>query len=173
MAATNVEGRVEELRVKQRFQSVWTLIADNSKRSRSWRPRGRFMRRPAFRTAIRSGTLRGSYVAPSGQPRVGAILLNYAAAIAVFVAAIDGSPVIVGGMRFVGGVGRVGGMRRVGGMAARIRGIVFLRHTPLISGTLAIVEMSTSGFDAAIHRGVAVAFTSVPRQRLQQNRRHG
>jgi hypothetical protein len=104
---------------------------------------------------------------------VGAILRILAAAIAVYVAAIDGSPVIIGGMRFVDGVGRVGGMRRVGGMAARIRGIVFLRHRPLISGTLAIVEMSTSGFDAAIHLGVTVAFTSVPRQRLQQNRGHG
>jgi len=119
------------------------------------------MRRPAFRTAILSGTLGGSYVAPGCQPRVGAILLIFVAAIAVFVAAIDGSPVIIGGMRLVGG------------MAARIREIVFLRHRPLISGTLAIVEMSTSGFDAAIHRGVTVAFTSVPRQRLQQNRGHG
>jgi hypothetical protein len=104
---------------------------------------------------------------------VATILIVLAAAFAVLVAAIDGSPVIIGGMRFVGGVGRVGGMGLVGGMAARIRGIVFLRHRPLFSGTLANVEMSTSGFDAAIHRGVTVAFTSVPRQRLQQNRGHG
>jgi hypothetical protein len=98
---------------------------------------------------------------------VATILIVLAAAFAVFVAAIDGSPVIIGGMRFVGG------MRRVGGMAARIRGIVFLRQRLLTCGTLAKVEMLTGGFDAAIDRGVAVAFTSVTRHRVQQNRGHG